>query len=103
MAVSAEASVSTIETLPSLERLERLCRSWTRPIAFLGVAGMLLAAGVTVTDVLMRWLIHASVPGLNEIVEMIFCIAVTACMPSGLAHGVNLKIDILARWLTGRL
>ncbi len=103
MAVTAEVSVSTVEIVPRLERLERLCRSWSRPIAFLGVLGMLLAAGVTVTDVTMRWLVHVAVPGLNEIVEMIFCVAVTACVPSGLAHGVNLKIDILARWLTGRL
>ena len=34
---------------------------------------------------------------------MAFAIAITACIPAGLAAGVNLKIDIFSRWITGRL
>ena len=34
---------------------------------------------------------------------MAFAIAITACLPAGFAGGVNLKIDVLARWLSGRL
>src|SRR5262245_59991161 len=64
---------------------------------------MLLAAGATVIDVLLRWLANSGVVALNEITSMAFAIAITACLPAGLAGGVNLKIDVLARWLTGRL
>src|SRR5262249_50662124 len=38
-----------------------------------------------------------------EITSLVFAVAVAACIPAGLAGGVNLKIDILARWLTGRV
>ncbi|MGB8551231.1 MAG: TRAP transporter small permease subunit, partial [Xanthobacteraceae bacterium] len=64
---------------------------------------MLLAAGATVVDVLLRWLANTGVIALNEITSMAFAIAITACLPAGFAGGVNLKIDVLARWLSGRL
>src|SRR5499426_322301 len=88
---------------PLIERLEKLCVTITRPIAFIGVTGMLIAAGVTVLDVLMRWLAGTAITALNEITALIFAVAVAACMPAGLAGGVNLRIDLLARWLTGRV
>src|SRR5215469_15079045 len=95
-------------TLPSdpsaaADRLEHYCVVLTRPIAFIGVLGMLLAAGVTVIDVLMRWLASTAITALNEITAMVFAVAVAACIPAGLAGHVNLKVDILARWLTGRV
>ncbi|MFL5090583.1 MAG: TRAP transporter large permease subunit [Xanthobacteraceae bacterium] len=84
-------------------RLARFCVTVTRPIAFIGVVGMLIAAGVTVIDVLMRWLAGTAITALNEITALVFAVAVAACIPAGLAGGVNLRIDLLARWLTGRL
>src|SRR5262245_25400772 len=64
---------------------------------------MLIAAAITVADVLMRWLAGTAIIALNEIIAVAFAVAVAACMPAGLAGGVNLKVDILARWLTGRV
>ena len=84
-------------------RLARFCVTVTRPIAFIGVVGMLIAAGVTVIDVLMRWLASTAITALNEITALVFAVAVAACIPAGLGGGVNLRIDLLARWLTGRL
>ena len=92
-----------IDALPVTDRVERACLTVARPIAFLGVLGMLIAAGVTVVDVLMRWLANTAITALNEIIAMVFAVAVAACIPAGLAGGVNLKIDLLARWLTGRI
>ena len=92
-----------LDSQPVGDRLERLCVTFTRPIAFIGVMGMLIAAGVTVGDVVMRWLANTAITALNEITAMVFAVAVAACMPAGLAGGVNLKIDLLARWITGRL
>jgi len=86
-----------------LTRIERGLRTLTRPLATLGVLGMLLAAGATVVDVLLRWLANTGVIALNEITSMAFAIAITACLPAGFAGGVNLKIDVLARWFSGRL
>lgn len=88
---------------PFLDRLEKSFDSVTRPLAALGVLGMLFAAGATTIDVLMRWLFRGGVVALNEITSMAFAVAITACIPAGLAAGVNLKIDIFSRWITGRL
>ncbi len=88
---------------PIAERLEKLCVAFTRPIAFIGVLGMLIVASATVVDVLMRWLASTAITALNEITALVFAVAVAACIPAGLASGVNLRIDLLARWLTGRV
>jgi tripartite ATP-independent transporter DctM subunit len=84
-------------------RAEKWCARWTQPLAFIGVIGMLIAAGATVLDVLLRWLFNSPLPALNEVIAMTFCVAVSATIPSGIATNVNLKVDILARWTTGRL
>src|SRR5262249_8307847 len=68
-----------------------------------GVPGMPTAAGVTGADVLLRSFAGHGVLGLNEITSMAFGVAIAACLPSGTAGGVHLKIDIFARWITGRL
>lgn len=86
-----------------LDRLQDACTVATRPIAFIGVIGMLIVSGITVADVLLRWLANSGVPALNEVVSMTFAVAVAACMPSGCARGVNLTVDILERWLAPRL
>ena len=88
---------------PIAERLEKFCVAFTRPIAFIGVLGMLIVASATVIDVLMRWLASTAITALNEVTALVFAVAVAACIPAGLASGVNLRIDLLARWLTGRV
>jgi tripartite ATP-independent transporter DctM subunit len=92
-----------VETRSFLEASEDFCRRVTRPIAFIGVFGMLVVAGVTVCDVLLRWLFNTPLPALVEIVSVTFAVAISACMASGAATGVNIKVDLLSRRLTGRL
>ena len=98
---TAEMAVTApVRLLGCLEkRLQRL----TRLIATLGVVGMLIAASATVVDILLRALANRGVIALNEIVSMTFAVAIAACIPAGLVGGVNLKIDLLSRWITGRL
>jgi tripartite ATP-independent transporter DctM subunit len=86
-----------------LDRLEHMCVLATRPLASVGVAGMLTAAGATVLDVLMRWLFNSPFPALNEVVAMLFAVAISATVPAGLANKVNLRIDLLRRFMTPRL
>ena len=94
-------AVPVAETHP-LDALERHCVRLTRPVAFLGVIGMLVAAGATVVDVLLRWLANSGVSALNEIVALSFVVAVSACIPSGLSQGVNLTVDLLQKRFTAR-
>jgi tripartite ATP-independent transporter DctM subunit len=86
-----------------LDRLEHICVLATRPIASIGVAGMLIGAGATVLDVLMRWLFNAPFSALNELIAMLFAVAISATLPAGLANKVNLRIDLLSRFMTPRL
>jgi C4-dicarboxylate transporter DctM subunit len=102
VSTSVGADVSDADARVLL-RLENGLKLLTGPLATIGVLGMLLAAGATVLDVLLRWLFNSGVLALNEITSMAFAISITACLPAGLAGGVNLKIDVLARWLSCRL
>jgi tripartite ATP-independent transporter DctM subunit len=103
MTLSSDVSARPSETMRFPDRLEKWLDGLARPLATLGVLGMLIAAGATVIDVLLRWLLRGGVVALNEITSMAFAVAITACIPAGLAGGVNLKIDIFSRWITGRL
>jgi tripartite ATP-independent transporter DctM subunit len=103
MAASTEIKEASVLPAAFFDRLERRLEVLTRPLAALGVLGMLIAAGATVIDVTLRSLANGGVIALNEITSMAFAIAITACIPAGLAGGVNLKIDIFSRWMPGRL
>jgi len=97
------ARTETVAVAPWLARLEHICVLATRPVASIGVAGMLLGAAATVLDVLLRWSINSPLPALNEIIAMLFAVAITATLPAGLANKVNLRIDLLTRFMTRRL
>src|SRR6185437_14721581 len=89
--------------VPPLARLEHICVLATRPVASIGVAGMLLGAAATVLDVLLRWFFNSPLPALNVVIAMLFAVAITATLPAGLANKVNLRIDLLTRFMTRRL
>ena len=103
MASPADTAAPGPGAVGIIDQLETWLAALTRPLASIGVLGMLAAATATVVDVLLRWLAGRGVLALNEIVSMVFGVAIAACIPAGVAGGVNLKIDIFARWITGRL
>ena len=75
-------------------------RKATGMIAMVAIGAALLGALVIVCDVLARWLFSTSIFALNEIISMVFAIAVAFTLPAGAAQRVNLRIDLLAH-LTG--
>jgi tripartite ATP-independent transporter DctM subunit len=101
--LGAGAAAPAAEPRHPLDRIEARCARVARPIAFIGVLGMLIVAGVTLIDILGRWFFNSPIPALNEVVAEVFAVGVAACIPSGFAQSVNLTVDILARWITGRL
>src|SRR4051794_31349466 len=84
------------------ERIQAWCIRLTSPIAFLGVLGMLIVSGVTMYDVIARWLFSSGLPAQNEVIGLTFAVAVAACMPAGLAQAVNLKVDLFENSLRGK-
>jgi C4-dicarboxylate transporter DctM subunit len=89
-------------TVHPLARLEDICVLVTRPIAFLGVSGMLAVSGLTMVDVLARWIFNQSIAATNEVIAMTFAVAVCACIPAGLAQRVSLRVDLLEAKLSAR-
>src|SRR5665213_1530895 len=83
-----------------LDRLEAWLGQSAHVVALVSVIGMLLVAAVTMVHILLRWLADSGVTALNEIVELLFAVAITACIPAGIVRGVNLRIDLIARWLS---
>lgn len=81
---------------PTLVMIEQWTKRGAQLVSGLGVASMLLVAFVTTLDVVARWLTASSIAGFNEVIAMVFAVAVAATLPSGVAMRVNLKVDLLA-------
>lgn len=79
--------------------IEAMLRRVAQPVAFAGVLGMLAVAGVTVAAVTLRWLGLGGIIAMNEIVGMLFAVAIAATLPAATAHRVHLKIDLLGGWM----
>ncbi|HVV94909.1 MAG TPA: TRAP transporter large permease subunit [Hyphomicrobiales bacterium] len=92
----------TTATRGPLDRLEVRLGTLSEMIAVVCVTGMLAVAALTMADVLLRWLANSPIPALNEVVEQVFAVAIAACIPAGLARGVNLRIDLVSRHLSRR-
>jgi len=84
---------------PVAPRIEMLVRRVAQPVAFAGVLGMLLVAGVTVVAVFLRWSGLGGIVAMNEIVGMLFAVAIAATLPAATAQRVHLKIDLLGGWM----
>jgi C4-dicarboxylate transporter DctM subunit len=86
-----------------LARFYAVLVTLSKLLAMVGVGGMLVVAAVTVIDIVLQSGFGKGVVAINEVTAMAFAVAITACIPAGLVDGVNLKIDIFARWINGRL
>ncbi len=82
------------------ERVEYWLGEVSLVVAIACTCGMLFVAGITMADVLMRWFANEPIAAINEIVQMTFSVAISACIPAGMTQRVNLKIDLIARYFT---
>ena len=78
-----------------LDRIEALARGLSRPVAFAGVMGMLCIALLTVLGVVLRGAGYGGIPAMNEVVAMLFAMAVAATLPAATAQRGHLKVDLL--------
>lgn len=84
--------LTTAAPLPFADTLDARVRRVTRPVAFAGVLGMLAVAAVAV---ILRWSGLGGITAMNEIVEMLFAVALAATLPAAAAQRVHLRIDLL--------
>jgi len=83
-----------------LDRIEFRLGEISKVVAIACVCGMLFVAALTMVDVLLRWFANEPIPAINEIVQMTFSVAISACIPAGMTQRVNLKIDLVARYFS---
>lgn len=77
---------------------ERLARTLSGAVSMVAIAGIMMGAIVVVADILGRWFLGTSVYALNEVMSLVFAMAVAATMPAGAAYRVHLKIDLFSQW-----
>lgn len=71
----------------------------TSAIAMIGVSGMLIVAVATLVDVMLRWLFKVQLEGLEDLRKLIFAVVIASCFPAALAHGHNVTVRFLGKWL----
>jgi TRAP-type C4-dicarboxylate transport system permease small subunit len=94
-------------TAARLLRAEQRLARWTSTLAFVGVIALLVVAGTTLVDVLLRWIANSPITGLNDINSLAAPIVIASCLPLVIAHRQNISIRLLgdalgrrpSRWL----
>lgn len=100
---TASADSPAASSPPHRVAIESMLRKVTQPVAFAGVIGMLIVAGVTVVAVLLRWAGLGGIVAMNEVVAMLFSVAVAATLPAATAQSVHLRIDLIGVFIGPRL
>ena len=100
--MTVHAQAAEIDSLDRsfFDRAEFYVGETSRVVAIACVCGMLFVAALTMIDVLLRWFANEPIPAINEIVQMTFSVAISACIPAGMIQRVNLKIDLVARYFS---
>lgn len=74
----------------------------TRILATAGVITIIGGAFLTLFDVGLRSLAGTTIRGLNEVLILCVGVAIAACLPSGVARGVHLTLDVATARLPAR-
>lgn len=88
-------SVQHGRILKALETLAELS-------AFVGMIVLILISLAVTGNVLMRWLFAAPLNGVGDLSNLGTVIALSAALPSCLAHQGNIKVDLLGKSIGGR-
>ena len=70
--------------------------------AVLGLICLLSMSAAILGDALVRTILNAPIPGLNDVLELLAPVIVASCFPLTLATMQNISIRFLGRWLKPR-
>ncbi len=85
-----------------MRRLDAWSGLGARYLALTGIAGLLVLALATVTDVLLRWILKRPIAAVSDLAPLITAVAIATCFPSGVAERQNVTITYVGSTL-GRL
>lgn len=94
----ADIAAMSISSRPASRRLV----PWAKWIAVIGFSGLLVAAFVTMADVLLRWLFNRPIEGWDDMTQLVFAVAIISAFPAGLLQGHNITIRFLGKGLGDR-
>lgn len=82
-----------------MDRIERYLTLYTRFAAVLGVFFLLMVAGLSVLDIVVREATGRPVRGSNDIAGLLTIVIVAACFPAGLLERRQIKVTLLGTLL----
>ena len=77
-----------------LAAIERVGTVATRALSAIGLIALLILAGLTLADGLMRWLANQPIEGVRDVGALAIAVAIACCLPIGLAEKSNITIRL---------
>lgn len=74
-----------------------------RTISLIGLAGLLLLAGITVGEVLLRWLFSYPIQGVSDVSRLIVSIVIASCFPVVSAERRHITVRAIGTMLGPRI
>jgi TRAP-type transport system small permease protein len=87
----------------SQKRIQSEIARWARVISLIGLVGLLLLAGITVGEVLLRWLFNYPIMGVYDVSRLVVTIVVAACMPMVCAENRHITVRLVGSLLGSRV
>ena len=72
-------------------------------ISIIGLAGLLLFSGITVAEVLLRWLFNYPILGVSDISSLVVTVAVASCFPLVFSERRSITVRIAGNLLGKRV
>lgn len=72
-----------------------------RVISLIGLAGLLMLAGITVGEVLIRWLIQFPIRGVFDLSQLVIIIVIASCLPLVSAERRHITVRLIGTMLGG--
>ncbi|WP_313137406.1 TRAP transporter small permease [Paracoccus jeotgali] len=82
-----------------LLRVEKWSEAISKPTAIIGVAFLLLASGLTIADVVSRWLFGKPLIFVPDLFGLSIILVVAATFPTGVLQRKHVAIDFFGTWL----
>jgi len=76
---------------------------WARAVSLIGLAGLLILAGMIVVEVLLRWLFDFPILGIPDASSLIVTVAVASCFPLVFAQNRNVTVRLVGNSLGRRV
>jgi TRAP-type C4-dicarboxylate transport system permease small subunit len=73
-----------------------------RVISLIGLVGLLVLAGITVGEVLLRWLFKYPIPGVYDLSQLVVIIVIASCLPLVCAERNHITVRLLGTILGKR-